>query len=117
MLNIKQEGKVDMPLIELNRIEEREPVEGFKARFVHTEKMTFGFFIVTAGSALPEHSHFHEQVSVIKEGEMELTVGHETFRLKPGQILSIPSNVPHSGRAITDCVIMDVFCPVREDYK
>ena len=51
-MNTEKEGKVDMPLIELNRIEEREPVEGFKARFVHTEKMTFGFFIVTAGDLL-----------------------------------------------------------------
>ena len=106
-----------MPHIELNRVEEREPVEGFKARFVHTEKMTIGFFSITAESALPEHTHFHEQVSIIKEGEMELTVEGETFRLKPGQIMTIPSNAPHSGRAITDCEIMDVFCPVREDFK
>jgi quercetin dioxygenase-like cupin family protein len=48
---------------------------------------------------------------------MELTVGDETYRMIPGQIVTIPSDVPHSGRAITDCEIMDVFCPVREDYK
>ena len=103
--------------MELNRIEEREPVEGFKVRFVHSEKMTIGFFSVAAGSTLPEHAHPHEQVSVITAGEMELTVGDETYRMIPGQIVTIPSDVPHSGRAITDCEIMDVFCPVREDYK
>jgi len=106
-----------MPLLELNRIEVREPVDGFKVKFVHTEKMSIGFFSIKAGSFLPEHAHFHEQVSIIKEGEMELTVGDETFRLKPGQILTIPSNAPHSGRAVSDCEIMDIFCPVREDYK
>ena len=38
------ERKIDMPHLELNRIEEREPVEGFKVRFVHSEKMTIVFF-------------------------------------------------------------------------
>ncbi len=50
------------------------------------------------------------------EGEYELTINGETQRQKPGQVAVIPSNMPHSGIAITDCKLMDIFAPVREDY-
>ena len=72
------EGETDSSNIELNRIEERAPVEGIKAEFIHTEKMTIGFFSMAAGSTLSEHAHPHKQVSTMKEDELALTVGDET---------------------------------------
>ena len=51
------------------------------------------------------------------EGEFEMTVGEETKIYKPGMLVKIPSNVVHSGKAITDCKLTDVFCPCREEYK
>ena len=53
----------------------------------------------------------------VLEGEFELTVAGETKVLKPGQVAVIPSNVPHSGKALTKCYIIDAFYPVREDYR
>ena len=78
--------------------------------------MTLAFWEVKAGSPLPEHAHHHEQVANVLEGEYELTVNGETRRLRAGEAVIIPSNVPHSGIAITDCKLLDVFSPVREDY-
>lgn len=98
-------------------IEPIEIVKGYKARFVHSETMTITFWEVEAGSELPMHSHFHEQVSQILEGEFEMTIDGKTKIHKPGSILVIPSNVEHSGRSITACKILDIFSPVREDYK
>jgi quercetin dioxygenase-like cupin family protein len=98
-------------------IEPVEVVKGFKARFLHTESMTFAFWEVEAGYELPLHHHQHEQVSQIVEGEFEMTVGDSTKIHKPGSILVIPSNMPHSGKSLTSCKILDVFYPVREDYK
>ena len=63
------------------------------------------------------HSHVNEQVVNGIEGTFEMTVGGELVIVGPGEILVIPSNVKHSGKAITDCKILDVFYPVREDYK
>jgi quercetin dioxygenase-like cupin family protein len=63
------------------------------------------------------HQHPHEQVSYVLEGEFELTVNGVPHRLVPGQVFVIPSNMPHAGLAITDCFILDVFTPVREDYR
>lgn len=106
-----------MPIIDLETIEKKEPASGYKARFVHSDNITFAFWEIKAGSKLPAHSHVHEQISQITEGEFELTIENNTFVLKPGKVAIIPSNAKHSGKAITDCKIVDTFYPIREDYR
>ncbi|RKQ51126.1 Cupin domain-containing protein [Roseivirga pacifica] len=107
-----------MPFVELSALEQRELIPGFKGRFIHTEKITIAYWNIAAGSILPEHSHQHEQVAAqVISGEFEMTLEGETKLLKAGDVAVIPSNVVHSGEAITDCQLMDVFAPVREDYK
>jgi len=106
-----------MPFIDLDQIDEKEIVPGFKAKFVHTNNMTFAYWRITAGNLLPDHKHPQEQVSNLIEGSFELTVDGETRTLTPGTAVVVPSDVPHSGKAITDCFIIDVFYPIREDYK
>ena len=101
----------------ISDIEPKEIVKGFKGRFLHTETMTIVYWDVEAGAELPMHHHIHEQVSQILEGEFEMTIGGITKVHKPGSMLVIPSNVEHSGKAITPCKILDIFNPVREDYK
>lgn len=91
-------------------------VPGYHARMIHTDDMTIAFVEIDAGAPLPQHSHVHVQVANVLEGEFEMVLGGETLLLRAGQSLVIPSNVPHSGRAITACKIMDVFTPVREDF-
>jgi quercetin dioxygenase-like cupin family protein len=51
------------------------------------------------------------------EGELELVVDGTAHRLRAGDVLAIPGDAPHSGRAITRCRILDVFHPIREDYR
>jgi quercetin dioxygenase-like cupin family protein len=79
--------------------------------------MTFSFIEVKAGASLPSHSHIHEQVSIVVEGIFQLTVNGEIIEFGEGKVVVIPSNTVHSGIAITDCKIMDVFNPIREDYR
>jgi quercetin dioxygenase-like cupin family protein len=106
-----------MPVINLNDVAPREMMPGFNGRLVHTEGMTFVEWHVSAGALLPEHSHPHEQVTAVQEGEFEMTIDGRKNQLTPGLVAVIPSNVLHSGRAVTDCTIIDVFHPVREDYR
>ncbi len=106
-----------MPFIRLDDIDERKIAPGFRLRAVHTENMTFSYWNVSAGASLPGHSHPHEQVANIIEGEFELTIDNKTKILKPGDVAVIPSNAVHSGRAVTNSRILDVFYPVREDYR
>jgi len=106
-----------MPFIELSGVPAREIVPGFTARFVHSEHMTFSYWQVKAGAVLPEHSHPHEQVATLIAGKFEMTVAGETRIIEPGRVAVIPPEAKHSGRALTDCYILDVFYPIREDYR
>jgi quercetin dioxygenase-like cupin family protein len=96
---------------------EREVFPGFRGRFVHSDRMTFAYWTIAAGAALPAHSHPHEQVVNMLDGEFELTVDGTAHRLRAGDVFAIPGGVPHSGRALTEVRVLDVFAPVREDYR
>ena len=106
-----------MPFVNLAESGTREIFPGFKVRFVHSATMTFAHWSVRAGAVLPEHSHPHEQVANVITGTFELTIDGETHELGPGCVGIIPSNAIHSGRALTDCHIIDAFYPLREDYR
>lgn len=106
-----------MPLIALNDLPVREIFPGFRARLVHTDHVSHSWVEIDAGGTFPEHQHPHEQVVNVLAGELELVVAGRPHRLTPGQVFVIPSNVPHSGRAITDCRVLDAFAPARDDYK
>jgi unsaturated pyranuronate lyase len=106
-----------MSFIDLNDLEEKEPVNGFKVRFVHSDNMTTAYWKIDEGAELPEHDHPHEQVTNVIEGEFELCVEGQIRTLTPGIVAVVPSNATHSGKAVSDCRIIDVFCPVREDYR
>ena len=102
-----------MPFLELKDIEVAEPVPGFRARVVNTAGMTVAHWEIDAGAVMPEHHHVNEQVVNLIEGEFELTVGGETRRMVPGSLAVIDPDVPHSGKAITPCRIVDAFHPPR----
>ena len=102
---------------ELHQIEQKEIIQGFKARFVHTEHTTIAYWEIKKGSELPLHSHVHEQIAMVTKGSFEMTIGGKKDVYKPGKIAVIPSNVEHSGKALSDCEITDIFSPVREDYQ
>lgn len=102
---------------QLKEYETKEIFPGYLGRFEHTNNMTLAFWNVKAGSSVPEHSHIHEQIVTVREGRFELTVNGESKILDEGMIAVIPSNIKHSGIAITDCKLLDIFYPVREDYK
>ena len=106
-----------MPFIQLDQSAEKELIPGFQAKLIHTDGLTVGYFRIKAGSILPEHHHMHEKISNVLEGEFEMTLDGITQLLKPGTVAVIPSMTVHSGKAVTDCYILDIFNPVREDYK
>ena len=62
------------------------------------------------------HQHVQEQITYIIEGELDMVIGGEACLLKSGMYHVIPSNMPHSAAANTDCRLIDAFSPVLEDY-
>ncbi len=92
-------------------------VPGYHARMIHSENMTLAYVDVDEGADLPEHAHFHEQVLNLLEGHFELVLGGQHMLIQTGEVVVIPANVRHSGKALTRCRILDVFYPIREDFR
>ena len=92
-------------------------IAGYTAKMIHTNQLTVMHVTVEVGHALPEHQHPHEQITNVISGEFEMTVDGVTKVCRAGDAVVIPGNTPHSGIALTDCKLIDVFNPPREDYK
>ena len=106
-----------MELNQIKNLPEKEMMPGFLGRFIHTGSMTISFWKIKKGSILPLHSHLHEQITQVIEGTLELTVEGETFTLRPGDVMTIAPYEKHSGLAMEECYVQDIFRPEREDYK
>ena len=105
------------PFIVIDHVPEKELVPGIYARLIHLEGMSVARVRIEEGAILPEHAHVHEQVTNLLAGQLEMTVGGQTKVCTAGDVVVIPANVPHSARALSPCDLIDVFQPVREDYK
>ena len=66
---------------------------------------------------IPIHSHPHEQVGYLVEGRVEMTIDGKKYDLKKGDSYCAPSNVPHGVLTLEPSLIIDTFCPPREDYR
>ncbi len=84
---------------------------------VHGEKTLMIEFLLNKGRQLPNHSHPHEQTGYLVKGHIRLMIGSEIFDVMPGDSWCIPGDVEHGAEIIEDSVAIEVFSPVREDYR
>lgn len=88
-----------------------------RGHYAHLTHMTIGEVEFRADTVLPMHRHPHEQITYVLSGRVQLTVGSETTTLTAGMVMLVPGGVIHGGIALTDARVIDVFSPVREDYR
>lgn len=106
-----------MPLVDLGDMSELKLADGIFARIVTGDSMTIAHVRLQAGARLAEHRHVHEQAVNVIDGELELIVEGRPVRLTRGKVFVLPSNIPHAANAVSDCYVIDVFHPVREDFR
>lgn len=106
-----------MRTVKIDGLGVRELFPGYRARLVHSDRMSFSYIDIDAGASFAEHDHPHEQVIHVLEGEFEVTIDGETRRMHAGEVAIVPPNARHRGTAITQCRVLDAFAPVREDYR
>lgn len=106
-----------MRLLDFATVAPREVAPGYLGRYVHSDHITQGRVDIAPGAVIPDHSHPHEQWTLLLSGSFELTVSGVTHAMQPGQMLHIAPYECHSARAITACVVLDVFHPPRDDYR
>lgn len=85
---------------------------------VFGRNLSLNFVAFPPHSGFPTHAHPEEQISIVREGEMEITVGEITRRVAPGDVIVFPSGVPHSGHTAEHaCRLIDIFAPPREGLR
>ena len=101
----------------------RETVTSDIARRLFTgERMMLAQVYLDEGSIVPKHSHENEQLTWIVEGALRFFIGdegsdgYEEPVVSAGEVLYIPSNVPHKAEALEDTFDVDVFSPPRQDW-
>ncbi len=106
-----------MPVLKIQDLQSKELFPGFMARIACLDQMMFSHWTIEKGSDLPDHHHVHEQISILIKGKFLFTLEGVEHLIEPGMVVMIPSEAVHSGYAVEECSIIDVFCPVREDYR
>jgi quercetin dioxygenase-like cupin family protein len=88
-------------------------------RLVTGERMMLAHVYLEKGAIVPRHSHENEQLTYILEGKLRFLVGEdgaEEIVVGAGEVLHIPSHVPHQAEALEDTLDVDVFSPPRQDW-
>jgi quercetin dioxygenase-like cupin family protein len=98
----------DMPVEHLNPLIDRQ--------FVAGDRSMLARIILRKGSIVPLHSHDNEQITYVLNGALKFVIEGRELVVHSGEILVIPSNVPHSAEALEDTVDLDIFCPPRADW-
>ncbi len=92
----------------LNPLIDRELVVG--------DKIMLARVLMKKGAHVPMHQHHNEQVTYILEGALKFAIDGKEIVVHAGEVLCIPSNMPHEAWAVEDTVDLDVFNPPREDW-
>ena len=107
-----------MPFLDTANRERRPIAPGIDMRTFWGEQMLLSKADLEPGAILPVHNHPHEQGGVILSGQLTLTIDGETQVLSAGDMYLVPGGVEHNGVAgLEGCVAVDIFSPVREEYK
>ncbi len=93
--------------------------DGIQRRIITGERMMLTHVYLKAGAVVPLHSPENEQLTYILDGTLRFWIGDEgsePIDIGAGEVLLIPSNVPHKAEALEDTLDVDVFCPPRQDW-
>ena len=101
------------------RLDDQKPLkmaEGIVGLPLGLEKAMINIVELAAGSEIPLHRHPEEQISLILKGELAFELGGKKFKLKAGEGVLIPAELPHRARAVKKTLAYDCFAPPRWDY-
>ena len=96
------------------------PLEDLNPRiqrqFVVGQEIMVARVLLKKGGVVPKHSHVNEQLTYILKGALKFWIDGRVIVVKAGEVLAIPSNMPHRAVALEDTVDLDVFTPPRADW-
>lgn len=97
--------------------EELSPLIG--RRLVSGARLMIAHVYIAKGGIVPKHSHDNEQLTYILEGCLRFFLGEdgsEIVDVAAGEVLHLPSHLPHHAEALEDTLDVDIFAPPRQDW-
>lgn len=104
------------PFMDAAAVPQRELAPGARSRLVPGRRAMISLLEFAPEARIPSHSHPHEQLGMVLEGALLLTIGGETRRLGQGDAYVVPGGVEHEAAACDGpALVVDVFSPPRAD--
>jgi len=88
-------------------------------RMITGDRMMLAHIYLKKGAVVPRHRHENEQITYVLEGALRFRLGEngeQQVDVRSGEVLTIPSNLPHTAEALEDTVDVDIFDPPRQDW-
>lgn len=88
-------------------------------KLITGQDMMIAQVFLDEGAVVPKHSHVNEQITYIISGALRFWIGEdqsEVIDVRAGEVLHIPSHVPHRALALEDTLDVDIFSPPRQDW-
>src|SRR6266513_38407 len=108
--------KMELKYVPWNAVELEDLNPLLQRQFVVGQEMMLARVLLKKGCIVPQHSHHNEQLTYIVEGALKFWIDNEEIVVHAGEVLCIPSNMPHKAEAMEDTVDLDVFTPPRADW-
>jgi quercetin dioxygenase-like cupin family protein len=92
---------------------------GLDRRLISTDRMMIAHVYLDEGCVVPKHEHENEQLTYILEGVLRFWLGDDEAQIvdvAAGEVLHIPSHLPHRAEALERTLDVDIFCPPRADW-
>jgi quercetin dioxygenase-like cupin family protein len=93
--------------------------EKLERRMITGDRMMISHIYLKKGCVVPPHHHHNEQITYVLDGVLRFKLGangDQQVDVHAGEVLHIPSNLPHSAEALEDTLDVDIFDPPREDW-
>ena len=116
---MNERGKRRATLYRWEDLPREEVNDRLSRRLITGDRIMLAHVYLRKGCVVPKHSHENEQLTYILEGALRFRVGEdgaEEIVVRAGEVLHLPSNLPHEAHALEDTLDVDVFSPPREDW-
>jgi len=90
--------------------------DAIQRRYINTATLTIARFELSRGGVVPRHSHEHEQVTNVLSGALKFVTADAEVIVRQGESITIAPWLEHRVDVLEDAVVIDVFCPVRQDW-